>query len=249
MKNFMFYGLRILAAVALIGILSMIGVGNPKAVPILALFFVVVFGAIFLMNKSAQESQRTAKSGSGLMQVMKFVGLAVFIGMLSLLGLLHGPLGYIIWILVISLLFLAIFLRVKNHQRHSDLLPASPALKKIATLVLGILALLLPVLIIRYGGFVPIAAGKEILAIILTLVATLVFIGLIALALFMINIWGDKSGNRTLGYLLILLAAILPGIVVLLITRESMAFTGAYMAALLALILAFLALDNRYQLS
>ncbi len=249
MKNFMFYGLRILAAVALIGILSMIGVGNPKAVPILALFFVIVFGAIFLMNKSAQESQRSAKSGSALLQVMKFVGLAVFIGALSLLGLLHGPLGYIIWILVISLLFLAIFLRVKNNQRHSDLMPASPVMKKIATLVLGILALLLPVLVVRYGGFIPIAAGKAALAIILTIVATLVFCALIALALFMINKWNDKASNKPLGYLLILLAVIMPGIVVLLITRESMAFTGAYMASLIALVLAFLALDNHYKLS
>jgi hypothetical protein len=65
----------------------------------------------------------------------------------------------------------------------------------------------------------------------------------------MINKWGAASTYRILGYVLIVLATLLPGIMVMLISRTSLAFAGAYMASLIALVLTYFALDMRIKIS
>lgn len=235
MKNTLFNVTRILAVIVMIGVLSMIGAGNPKALPFYVLFFVAVFAIIYLLNKNAKRNEREGKSGAGAKPMMQIIGVVMFVAIVSILGLLrHGVLGYIVMFILFTAILALIYLTIKNRQRHFELTPSNPALKRILSIVMGILAVAFPLLIVITSKlFVPAATP-----IIITLVAILVFIALIVLALTLVNRRGD-SGSVVIGYILVILAAILPGIMVLMVTKDSGAFAITYLAALVAAVLAY----------
>lgn len=249
MKNVLFYGSRILFTVILIGLLSMLGIGNPKAVPYFILFFIAIFAIVFFLNKKANERAREEKSGSVLNTILQFAGLVIFVGALSLIGLTKGIIGYIIWFAVIAVIVLAIFLSLRRRKKHFELTEVNPRGKNIYSIIFAVLSVVLPVLIIRFGGVVPIAAGREFLAIIVPLIGVLVFIALLYLALVMINKKGEAVSNRVLGYALIILAAILPGIIMLFVDTDTSSFAGVYLSALVATILSYIAIDLKSKLS
>ncbi|MBW6514214.1 MAG: hypothetical protein K0B87_05605 [Candidatus Syntrophosphaera sp.] len=249
MKNTLFYVTRILATVIVIAALSFIGIGNPKVVPFFALFFIAVFALVYFLNKKARERDREAKSGTFASSILQILGLVVFVGVFSALGLLHGVIGYIVWFLVVSIIVAAVYLMVRNRQRQFDVVPTSGKGKKAFVAILAVLAVILPLLILIFGGMAPITEGKGGLAVALAIIGTLLFIGLVGYALILINKKGDVSSNRLLGYLLIIIAALLPGILVLFVSKESQTVAVAYIAALVALVASYLALNARYQLS
>jgi hypothetical protein len=249
MKNVLFYGSRILLTIILIGLLSMLGIGNPKAVPYFVLFFIAVFAIVYFLNKKANERAREEKSGSVLNTVLQFVGLVIFVGALSLIGLTKGIIGYIIWFAVIAIIALAIYLSLRNRKQHFELMEVNPRGKNVLIIILAVLSVVVPVLIIRYGGVIPIAAGREVLAVIIPLIGVLVFIALLYLAMILINKKGEAVSNRVIGYLLIILASILPGIMLLFIDADTSSFAGVYLAALVAVILSYFAFDLKYKLS
>ncbi|MGC9362188.1 MAG: hypothetical protein ACP5F3_04585 [Candidatus Syntrophosphaera sp.] len=249
MKNVLFYGSRILFTVILIGLLSMLGIGNPKAVPYFILFFIAVFAIVYFLNKKANERAREEKSGSALNTILQFVGLVIFVGALSLIGLTKGIIGYIIWFAVIAVIVLAIYLSLRSRQQHFELTEVNSRAKNIYSIIFAVLSVVVPVLIIRFGGVVPIAAGREVLAIIVPLIGVLAFIALLYVAIVMINKKGEAVPNRVLGYALIILASILPGIIMLFVDTDTSSFAGVYLAALVATILSYIAFELKYKLS
>ena len=249
MKNGFFYGSKILAALVLLAILSMAGIGNPKAIPLLTLFFLIVFVVIFFFNKKAQQNQRSTKSGPGMLKITQLIALGVFIAALSLLGWLHGVVGYLVWIVFIGMICAVIYLLIRNRQHHSELLSASPGRQKIGTIILAALAILVPILMTYFGGFLSPTGSKTTSSLIFAILAVLVFLAIVCLAILLINRWGGKPSNRLLGYLLFIIAAVLPGIVVLLVNSDTLSFTGIYVASLIGMILAYFTLDKAYKLS
>ncbi len=245
MKNTLFNVTRILAVIVMIGALSLVGAGNPKALPFFILFFVAMFAIIYLLNKSTKKSEREGKSGAGAKPVMQIIGVVLFVAIASIFGLLrHGILGYLVMFALLAAIFAVIYLMQKNRQRHFELTAANPVLKKVMPIVMGILAIVLPLLIVIYGNLFALAA----LPVILSLVAILVFIALIALALILVNLKGKSAGMIVAGYVLLILAAILPGIMVLLVTNDSSAFAMTYLAALVAAVLAYFTLNLVYKI-
>ncbi|HOZ00785.1 MAG TPA: hypothetical protein PLG20_03140 [Candidatus Syntrophosphaera sp.] len=250
MKNVWFYGTRILLTALFIGILAMVGGGgSATSVAILALFLAVVFGVIFLLNRASAQNKRAQKSGTIFGPIMQVLGLIIFISVLSALGFLHGVPGFIAWFVAIGLIFVLIFLSIRNRQRHFELTPSNTSGKNILAIVLGILAIVLPILMIAFGKFLTSATGASSNAWILAIVFTVLFVGLTGLGLLLINKWGAKGANRTLGYLAIIVAAILPGLVVLTVTKETRAFTDMYMAALIGSVLTYFALELKYRMT
>jgi len=150
MKISLFYIWRILATVILIAALSLIGIGNPKVVPIFALFFIAIFALVYYLNKQSQTSEREVKSGSALKPVLRIVGLVIFVGAFSLLGLIHGILGFIVFFAVISLIVALVFLYIRKRQRHFELTTSNPRSKQMLSIVMAALAVLVPLLIIRF---------------------------------------------------------------------------------------------------
>ncbi len=244
MKNTLFNITRVLAVIVMIGALSLVGAGNPKALPFYVLFFVAVFAIIFLLNKNAKRIEREGKSGAGAKPVLQIIGVVLFVAIVSILGLLrHGILGYIVMFILLSALLAVIYFAIKNRQRHFELTASNPGIKKLLGVILGVLAIGLPLLVVITSKIYTPAA----LPIIITLVAVLVFIALIVLALILVNRKGD-TGSKVLGYVLLIIAAVLPGIMVLFATRDSSAFAMTYLAALVAAVLAYFALNQTFQI-
>lgn len=228
-----------LGLLVFLGFLSMLGSGHKGNMPFFALFFAALFAIVYFLVRSSRNRERSAKSGSAMMTIFQVLGLILFIAVLSAMGLMHGILGYLAWLLVMIAIFGLIFLFVRKQQNHSETSVSNPVTMKIVGVALAILSVLLPFLLVKNGGVISTAAANPVMVSVLTILAILVFLGLMLLALAMINKKGAAAPNRYLGYALVILAAILPGILVILGDKTSTGFAQAYFAALLAMILAY----------
>jgi hypothetical protein len=177
--------------------------------------------------------------------VVQIIGVVLFVAIASILGLLrHGILGYVVMFAVLAAILALIYFTLKNRQRHFEITASNPVLKPILSAVMAVLALGLPLLIaITSDLIVPTAVP-----IIIAIAAILAFIALIVLALLITNRKSVNAGMGAAGYALVILAAILPGIMVLLTTNDSSAFAMAYLAALVAAVLAYFGLNLVYKL-
>ncbi len=244
MKNTLFNVSRILAVLVMIGVLSMIGAGNPKILPYFVIFFVVVFGIIYLLNKTAKQGERAGKAGAGANPVIQLIVVVLFVAIASLLGYLrHGIPGYLVVFAALSAILALIYLAIKNRQRHFELTDPSPVRKMILLAVMALLTLGLPLLMVITSDIYE-PAFKPIL---LTVIGLLLFITLIAAALILVNRLGGRVYSVA-GYFLVILAAVLPGLFVLMQTNESQAFTTPYLAALITAVLTYLTLNMVYKI-
>lgn len=244
MKNTMFNITRILAVAVMIGALSLIGAGNPKVLPFSVLFFVAVFVIVYLLNSNAKKNEREGKAGTGAKPMLQVIAVVLFVAVASILGFMrHGILGYVVMFAVLTIILGLIYLSIKNRQHHFELTASNPLLNKVLSVVMGILAIGLPVLIVLTGKLFKI----EPATVVITIIASLVFIALIVLALILINRRGG-GGPTLIGYILVILAAVLPGIMVLMATNDSSAFAKTYLAALVAAVLAYFSLNLVYKI-
>jgi len=67
---------------------------------------------------------------------------------------------------------------------------------------------------------------------------------LICLGLYLINIIGNKTSNLILGYLAIILAALLPGIILLFTSATTTACAVIYIIAIITALLAYFAFNQ-----
>jgi hypothetical protein len=241
MKDIWFYIPRILAVVVMIAILSLIGIGNPIMIPIYAGFFILVFGLIYFANRQASKNRDGAGTGGTLRLVLQLVGTVIFIGVFSLIGLINSPVWIAVWAVVLVAIFLLVFLTIHRRQRHSEYVPSNPIYRKIAGVLLALLALILPLLIVWRGGFILLPEAKIALAVLAALAGIVVYIALTLIAVMLINRQGSDLVKQALGYLIIVAAAVLPGLLVITVDKTSTAVAGAYFSALVALIIAFYA--------
>lgn len=235
--------LRYLGVLVFLAALTLMGLGNPSNLPFFALFFLIVFAVVFLLVRNSRLKERSDKSGSTAMVVFQILGLILFIAALSLMGLLHGVVGYLIWLLVITAIFALVFMFVRKQQNHSETMEASPLLKKVFGLVLAILSIILPYLIIKNGQIMDTAANPATQSII-AILAILVFIVLALLAYTLIRKANGQHSKKLLGFILLILAAVLPGIMVMLTDPTKTGFAQAYFAALMAMVLSVIAIER-----
>lgn len=207
---------------------------NFAALGIIALIILVVGVIMYFLHKHSKERERAGKSSAGANPIVQFIVLVLFVAIVSVLGFLrHGILGFIVVFAVLSGILALIYLAIKNRQRHFELTQANPATKIVVGAVSAFLAIGLPILILINGKMFDINASM----ILMSVVGVLVFIGLIAAAL----IFGSRKGaaGAAIGYLLAILAAVLPGILVVAVSTDTAALAMAYLAALIAAIFSY----------
>lgn len=223
----------------------MIGPDNIKVLLLYVVFFAAVFAIMFFLNKNAKKNEREGKAGTGAKPVMQIIGVMLFVAIASIVGLLrHGIVGYIVVFLALTAIFVVIYMLIKNRQRHFELTTTNPIVKIVISVVTGILAIGLPLMLVISNNLLEPGA----MPIIITLVGILAFICLIALALILVNRKGDNVGIMAAGYAMVILAAILPGILTMFATKDSGAFAWTYMAALVAAVLAYFSLNQIYKI-
>jgi len=245
MKKYMYQISRILAFVAMLVAVSMLSIGNPKNIPFFILLFAAIFALVYYLTKRSEENQRLGKAGTGTKPITQLLTVVLFVALISILGLLrHGILGFIGWFLVIGGIFSLIYLSVRKHQRHFEIITSTPKNTKVTGIILAIISILLPVIVISFTNIVPVAKAALALSIVLSLIGTLAFVVLICLGLYLINIIGNKTSNLILGYLAIILAALLPGIILLFTSATTTACAVIYIIAIITALLAYFAFNQ-----
>lgn len=165
----------------------------------------------------------------------------IFILAFSLMGMMTGE-PYMVAVYAGVLIIVAgiTFMFVRKNQRHSEIsLQKSRIPKIIIGSVLCLLAIITPLLLILKSNVISIGMEVSSMMIITTLAATLLFIGLIALAVFLINYMGDGFALRAVGYLIIIITSLIPGILMSRFDKTTSTIGSIYYVALAVLILAY----------
>ncbi|MCB5261729.1 MAG: hypothetical protein M0Q16_07470, partial [Candidatus Cloacimonetes bacterium] len=171
-------------------------------------------------------------------KIKQIAGLVVFIAVLSVMGMVTGkPLMMLAYAGFFLLMSLIVYLSLKNHQRHFEVVSKSnKTLRTIMSVVFMLIAIIAPLLIAQYSEVISlpesITAGA---AVGIMLGITLVFIALILLAVYLINIKGQTVANRSIGYISFFVAAILPGLLMSTVNRTTMGIGSVYYVAMAVL--------------
>jgi hypothetical protein len=156
-----------------------------------------------------------------LKKVISIIGWIILLLAFAALGLSSDDptFGFFFYLAFFTATFAFVYLYIKKHHRRTEINPKKIAfVNKISGIVLLLVGLFSPVIALR-------KIGLPILPNVLILLATIVLIGLGALAITLIN--GIKL-KKILGYVLLILIAALPA--VFAITFLSTYFPNAYNA-------------------
>ena len=175
-------------------------------------------------------------------KIKQIITLIVFIAVLSLLGMISGNPTMIVAYGVFFLVVVAImFYLTRRRQRHFEKVKESSQLfRKIFGVLLMILALITPPVIILRTNLVTLPATIEAgTALGIVCGVTVLFIVLTLLAVYFINYRGRQVSNRVIGYILYLIAAIVPGLLMSRVEKTTIGIGSVYYVALIVLILSY----------
>lgn len=177
-----------------------------------------------------------------MFKVKQIISLIVFIGALSLMGMItNQPL----MILAYAAFFLAVvavmFFLMKKRQRHFEVSKeSSPLGRKILGYVLMAIALIAPALITVRSTVINLPASFSLGAALGSVLGvTLVFLALVLFAVYLINFKGNELNKRIIGYVLFILGAAIPGILMSRIDSTTTGIGSVYYVAMAVLILAY----------
>ena len=175
-------------------------------------------------------------------KIKQIAGLVVFIAVLSIMGMITGnPVMMLAYAGFFLLMSLIVYLTLRKHQRHFEVVSKSQkTVKTILAAILILLAIIAPVLIALNSSVINLPESFTTGAAVgIMLAVSLVFIALVLLAVYMINIKGHSVANRAIGYISFLIAAMLPGILMSSVDRSTMSMGSVYYVAMAVLILAY----------
>lgn len=173
--------------------------------------------------------------------IKQIVLTVIFIAALSLMGMITGE-KYMVAVYGAAMIVISgiIFLFVRKSQRHSEIsLEKNPAVGIIAGIVLCILALITPLFLVLKSNVINIGDEVTAMTIVATLAATILFIALFALAVYLINNKGESASMRGLGYLIIIVTSLIPGILMSRFDKSTSTIGSIYYVALAVLILSY----------
>ncbi|HRY83453.1 MAG TPA: hypothetical protein P5533_02345 [Candidatus Cloacimonadota bacterium] len=174
-------------------------------------------------------------------KVRQIGAFVLFILISSLAGMMTGKpvmmIAYGAFFLVVTL---AVLYVIRNRQRHFELSQGTnPMFRKVMAIIIAILALALPLLVVNFSSFIPVPEGAVAKTLGITFVLTVAFLILNAAAVWLLNIKGETTAQKVTGYLLIVLAAIIPGAVMAGYNRTTVGIGSVYYIALVVIVLAY----------
>ncbi|HPV15201.1 MAG TPA: hypothetical protein PL126_06090 [Candidatus Cloacimonadota bacterium] len=176
-----------------------------------------------------------------MFNIKQIVLTVIFLGALSLMGMITGE-KYMVAVYGAAMIIISgiIFLFVRRKQRHSEISSERSRITGIiAGIVLCALALITPLLLVLKSNVINV--GDEVTAMmgVITLVVTILFIGLFALAVYLINYKGEGFAMRALGYLIVIIASLIPGILMSRFDKNTSTIGSIYYVALAVLIMSY----------
>ncbi len=176
-----------------------------------------------------------------MFNIRQIVLTIIFLAALSLMGMITGE-KYMVAVYGAAFIVISgiIFLFVKRGQRHSEVSPQRSRITRIvAGIVLCILALITPLLLVLKSNVINVGDEVTPVMIVITLAVTILFIGLFALAVYLINSKGEGFAMRALGYLIIIVASLIPGILMSRFDKNTSTIGSIYYVALAVLIMSY----------
>ncbi|MDD4310017.1 MAG: hypothetical protein PHO32_06515 [Candidatus Cloacimonetes bacterium] len=177
-----------------------------------------------------------------LFKVKQIASLIVFIGVLSLMGMMtNQP----IMVLAYAGFFMAVvavmLILMRKRQRHTEIAANTSTLfPKIVGGVLMAVALITPLLIALRTNVINLPVDMSLGAAIgIVGGTTLLFIALMLGAVYFINMKGIVLSNRIIGYALFVIGAALPGILMSRVDGTTSGIGSVYYVAMAVLILAY----------
>ncbi len=170
----------------------------------------------------------------------KIISFIVFIVVFSMMGLATGKpvmiLAYAAFYIAVAFV---IYLLLRKKQRHFEVSETtSPLVRKIIGGALLLFAVILPALIITRSNLVNLPVlNAGIVALIFGI--TILFIGVMLYAAHLINTKGDSIAMSIIGYVLIIVVAAVPGLIMAGIERTTTGIGSVYYVALAVLILSW----------
>ncbi|MBM4403481.1 MAG: hypothetical protein FJ042_03730 [Candidatus Cloacimonetes bacterium] len=171
----------------------------------------------------------------------KLIAILIFIAALSMMGIATGK----AWmILAYAGFFVAVVAGVifieHSKQRHFEIVPSDNViLRRMFGGIMLILALGLPILMTTRMNLFTLPQVSMWILLLASLGVTLVFIGAMAAAVYLINFVKDELIYKIIGYALIVIASALPGLVISFFDRTTTGIGSVYYILLVVVILSY----------
>ncbi|HNX38401.1 MAG TPA: hypothetical protein PL124_04640 [Candidatus Cloacimonadota bacterium] len=182
-------------------------------------------------------------------KVKQIGALVLFVIIASMLGLItKNPMMMIGYGVFFILVTIGVLLMIRNRQRHFEFTNRSNrTLMLVLAGLMGLLALVLPLILAKTSSIISLPEGAGNTGYVAVAGLNILFLALNLGGLFLINFKGDSLVMRIVGFLCILIAAIIPGAVVSGYDRTSVGIGSVYYIALIVLVLAYNSFNLLYK--
>lgn len=177
-----------------------------------------------------------------LFKIKQIAGLVFFIAVLSTMGMITGRpimmLAYAAFFLVMSGV---VYLTLRNNQRHFEVKQRSnKTLRQIVAAILMLLAIVAPLFLALRSSIINLPADMSLSTVIpMMLGLSILFIVMVLATVILINRKGNTLANRAIGYLVFVVASIIPGLLMSTVDSTTMGIGSVYYVAMAVLILAY----------
>jgi len=172
--------------------------------------------------------------------IKQVITIALFIALLSIIGVISGKLWMIpIYALFFTLVVALVIYLIRGKQRHFEIVkPPNPIYSKVFGSILSLAAILTPLLVVWRTSLIPLPGQLSILALLLAVVFTLVFLGMIVAAVYLLQYRKPTQVHKIAAYALIVVASAIPGIIVSTYNRTTNGIGSVYYVAMIIVFLA-----------
>lgn len=175
-------------------------------------------------------------------KIRQIVAWVVFVVVLSLMGMITGnPLMTLAYAGFFVLMSAVVLFMLRKRQRHFEVAHKDNSLvRKILAGILGLAGIITPLLVAKYSSVISLPETmSEATMVLLMLGLGILFGVLIGLTLFFINREKGSVGTTILGFIIFLIMAIIPGLLMSRVDISPMAIGSVYYVVMAELVLIY----------
>lgn len=177
-----------------------------------------------------------------IFKIKQIASLVVFIFVMSLIGMITGrPIMMLAYAGFFLLMGVVVYLTLRKKQRHFEVVQSqNKNFRMILAAALMLLAIISPMLIALRSSVINLPAEMTASTVIMLMLGiTILFIALVLATVFLINRNNSTLKHRVIAYVMFVIAAIIPGLLMSRVDSTPMGIGSVYYVALAVLILAY----------
>lgn len=177
-----------------------------------------------------------------IFKIKQIASLVIFIFVLSLMGMITGrPIMILAYAGFFLLMGVVVYLTLRKRQRHFEVVQSqSKTFRMVLAAALMLLAIISPLMIALRSSVINLPDEMMMSTVILLMLgSTILFIALVLATVYFINRKDSTQMQRMIGYLVFVIAALIPGILISRVDNTPMGIGSVYYVAMAVLILAY----------